>query len=559
MIGARLGPWVLDKEIGRGGMASVYLAHADPAPTDGPTVVAVKVLAPELAAEQGFVLRFEREIEIVRRLNHPNIVRFFDSGMVDGRPWFAMEYVAGPSFDAVLEERGRLAWREVLELACQVAPALKHAHDRGVIHRDLKPSNLLLAKGVRGEGSGAREEPGPSCLTPDPSPLTPLGGVVKLGDFGVASLFAGRHLTVTGGVVGTAEFLSPEQAAGKRVTARSDLYSLGVVLYTFLVGRPPFEGEVVDLLHKHRYAVFDPPLRFTPEMPRDLNDIVCELMEKEPDKRPADGGVLFRRLDAVRRKMKRLESAPTCAAVPAGPEEGGGGPGPATLMSRLMRRELEQQNRGGPLRRLFNRPVVLLALFALVIGALLWTFWPPSAEQLFQRGAAAAASSNPDDWDRALEDFDALDHDHPNHAYRAEVNDLRHDLRRRVADRDAARQAGRETRTAGPMSEAQWFFQEGMRRRQRGDKEGARRTWTALAQAFGRTPEEATWVDLANRELARLDAAPAGDRQWGPVRAAVAKAKQLREAGKADEADAVLQGLRELYRGDAEAEAIIKE
>ncbi len=541
MIGARLGPWVLDREIGRGGMASVYLAHADAPPADTPSVVAVKVLAPELAAEQGFVLRFEREIEIVRRLNHPNIVRFFDSGVHDGRPWFAMEYVAGPSFDAVLEERGRLPWREVLEAGCQVAPALKHAHDRGVIHRDLKPSNLLRA----------------------PRPRRPRGGngpgVVKLGDFGVASLFAGRHLTVTGGVVGTAEFLSPEQAAGKRVTARSDLYSLGVVLYTMLVGRPPFEGEVVDLLHKHRYARFDPPLRFVPEMPHDLNDVVCELMEKEPDKRPADGGVLFRLLDAVRRRADRLESAPTRAAVafappvPSGPEEEVVGAGPATLMSRLMRRELEQQNRGGPMRRLLNRPVVLLTLFAVVIGVLIWTFWPLTEEQQFQRGAAAAASSNPDDWDRALEYFDALDRDHPNHAHRAEVDDLR----RRVADRDAARQAARAARTAGPMSEAQWFFQEGMRLRQRGDKEGARRTWTALTQAFGRTPEEAPWVDLANKELQRLDAAPAGDREWGPVRAAVQKAKQLREEGKADEADAVLQGLRDLYRGDAEAEAII--
>ena len=157
MIGARLGPWVLDREIGRGGMASVYLAHADAPPADTPSVVAVKVLAPELAAEQGFVLRFEGEIEIVRRLNHPNIVRFFDSGVHDGRPWFAMEYVAGPSFDAVLEERGRLPWREVLEAGCQVAPALKHAHDRGVIHRDLKPSNLLRAPPPPSPTRGGRE------------------------------------------------------------------------------------------------------------------------------------------------------------------------------------------------------------------------------------------------------------------------------------------------------------------------------------------------------------------------------------------------------------------
>ena len=206
MIGAQLGPWLIDSEIGRGGMATVYLAHADPPPAGQPHVAAVKVLAAELAAEQGFVLRFEREIDIVRRLDHPNIVRFFESGVSDGRPWFAMEYVDGPSLDAVLEERGRLPWREVLNFACQIAPALKHAHDRGVIHRDLKPSNLLRA----------------------PDPTGP--GVVKLTDFGVASLFASRHLTVTGGVVGTAEFLSPEQAAGKPVTRRSDLYSLGVVL-----------------------------------------------------------------------------------------------------------------------------------------------------------------------------------------------------------------------------------------------------------------------------------------------------------------------------------------
>ena len=130
-------------------------------------VAAVKVLAAELAAEQGFVLRFEREIDILRRLDHPHIVRFFESGVSDGRPWFAMEYVDGPSFDAVLEQRGRLPWREVLNLACQIAPALKHAHDRGVVHRDLKPSNLLQeGAGVRGQGSAI-----PRPLNPRPRRL----------------------------------------------------------------------------------------------------------------------------------------------------------------------------------------------------------------------------------------------------------------------------------------------------------------------------------------------------------------------------------------------------
>ncbi len=536
MIGTRLGPWLIDSEIGRGGMATVYLAHADPPPAGEPRIAAVKVLAAELAAEQGFVLRFEREIDIVRRLDHPNIVRFFESGVSDGRPWFAMEYVDGPSFDAILEKRGRLPWREVLNLACQIAPALKHAHDRGVVHRDLKPSNLLRAAG----------------------PTPP--GVVKLTDFGVASLFASRHLTVTGGVVGTAEYLSPEQALGKPVTRRSDLYSLGVVLYALLTGRPPFEGEVLDLLHKHRFGQFDPPIRLVPDMTPDLNAVVCELMEKDPDKRPADGAVLARRLEAIKHKVERLDAAATTA--PTREYALGGATdeaevrrlGPATVMSRLMRNELDRQNRGGPFQRFFNRPWVLLTLLAVVIGVIVWSFWPISEEQLYRRGATAAASTNPDDWDKAREDFDALERDHPDHGHKAEVEAFR----KRLADHDAARQAERAARTAGPMSEAQWFYQEGLRQRQRGDEDGARRTWRALAQAFGHTPSEEPWVRLADKRLADPDA-PKAERPWAPAREAVKTARQLREEGKAEEAEAILQGLRDLYHDDPEAERIIKE
>src|SRR5262249_36701303 len=196
------------------------------------------VLAVELATEIGFLQRFQREIEILRKLEHPNIVRFYESGQQDVHYWFAMEYVDGPSYQTILGQRNRLPWADVLALALQVAPALKHAHDRGVIHRDPKPSNLLI---------------------PLPQPGKP--PLVKLTDFGIASLFASKHLTVTGGVVGTAEYLSPEQAAGKPVTRRSDLYSLGVVLYTLVTGRPPFEGDPLDLLHKHRFAQFDRPAR----------------------------------------------------------------------------------------------------------------------------------------------------------------------------------------------------------------------------------------------------------------------------------------------------------
>ncbi len=165
MIGTRLGSWIIDKELGRGGMGRVYLAHRSPLTlpspprggegkgeggADGVEQSAIKVLAAELAVESGFVARFQREIDILRQLDHPNIVRFRESGQQDGHSYFVMEYVAGPSYETVLARQGRLPWPEVLELAWQIAPALKHAHDRGIIHRDLKPSNLLRAS----EGSG---------------------------------------------------------------------------------------------------------------------------------------------------------------------------------------------------------------------------------------------------------------------------------------------------------------------------------------------------------------------------------------------------------------------
>src|SRR5262249_25111809 len=152
-----------------------------------PRQAAIKVLAPELAREAGFLQRFLREIAALQQLDHPNIVRFYEAGAQEGHHFYAMEYVEGASYEKIVHERGRLPWSEVLDMALQICPALKHAHDRGIIHRDIKPSNLIRA---------AQPEP----------------GVVKLADFGIAQVFATTHLTETGAVVGTGEYISPEQA-----------------------------------------------------------------------------------------------------------------------------------------------------------------------------------------------------------------------------------------------------------------------------------------------------------------------------------------------------------
>lgn len=504
-------------------MGSVYLAHRAES-GDGAAQAAVKVLAAELAVSPGFLQRFQREIQILRQLNHPHIVRFLESGSDQDRYWYAMEYVPGTDLESEREARGRLPWPEVLEIALQVVPALKHAHDRGVIHRDLKPSNLLR--------------------TAD--------GQIKLGDFGIASLFASPQLTVTGGVVGTAEYLSPEQAAGKQATPRSDLYSLGVVLYTLLTGRPPFQGEMLDLLHQHRFGQFDRPSRWVPEIPNDLDDILCELMAKDPGQRPPDGAVLARRLEGLRRRR-----------VPRQKNEADGSPTeewrpheqPAVMMSRLMREELERQNRGNRVQQFFNRPWVLLPLFLLTVGTLVWNFWPASPEKLFERGSKLMASQDPDDWDRAWSDFlEPLQRKYPDNPHQAEVDAFR----RKIETERHKRQASFAARRGKGLGEAQWFYEEGLRLRQQGKTAAAEARWRALIQAFRDVPSESRWVELAEEQLAQVRAGKDGaPRQWEAVRKAVEHVRELRADGHADEANAILKALRELYRGDDEAQALL--
>jgi serine/threonine-protein kinase len=471
MIGDRLGKWMVYKELGRGGMGRVYLGQEE---LSGRTA-ALKVLAAELAQDVGFLQRFQREIESLRQLDHPNIVHFYESGYEDGLYFYAMEYVEGQSLDLLLKKERRLPWREVLDIGLHVCAALKHAHDHGIIHRDLKPANLLRTA----------------------------SGTVKLTDFGIAKVFAGDHLTATGGVVGTAEYLSPEQAAGKPVSKRSDLYSLGTVLYTLLTGRPPFTGDTfLELLHKHRYGQFDPPRKIQPDVPYELDEIVCQLLEKEPEKRPADGLVLGRQLEALQRKFEhkgRATSAgleePTMLEGRPGTMDPGRLPGPATLMSRLMREELERQKRGSALSQFLNRPIVLVPLFLLCVGLLVWTFVLRQVEPTPEPAEAA----NP---------------------------------------------------AEAPPSEAERFYRKGERLRQEGDTKEARRLWENLVAAFAGIPSEEKWVARAKESLAEMDREQTDQQRPHPARAALKRAAALAAEGKRHEAEAVWHGLEELYRDD---------
>ena len=529
MIGTRLGSWILESEIGRGGMGTVYRARRAADAVPGPATAAVKILAAELAVEVGFQQRFKREIAILQQLEHEVIVAVYESGVEDHQYWYAMEYIDGASYEQILDESGALPWHEVLDLAWQLAPALKHAHDRGVIHRDIKPSNLL-------------------CVSDEADPDGPVH--VKLTDFGISSLFASPHLTITGGVIGTPEYLSPEQAAGKPVTKRSDLYSLGVALYALATGTTPFVGETIDLLHKHRYGQFDRPIRRVPEMHPDFDEIICNLLEKNPADRPADAGVLFRRLDSLRRRMTREAALSMLTTESKATRSFPAGTGPATMASQMVRAELESQNRGGPIKQFVNHPVVVVVLFILCSTTLVWTFWPDNPESLFRQGAKLMASPDPDDWEKAWTRYlDPLETKFPDHAHREELDEFKQQLK--------DTRAGTAVEPALPprrqIGEAQWFYETALRARRRGDDAEARRLLEALIAAYRQIPSQLRWVDLAEKELDLRPSLRGTPKTARVLQESIDRAKKLEDEGKPDEAKAIRLGLKELYRDDKAA------
>lgn len=263
----KLGPYRLTKVLGRGGMGAVYIGE-----TEQNERAAIKVLSPALSDEPGFRERFKGEVETLKRLLHPNIVQLFGFGEDDGHLFYSMELVEGRSLQEELSAGRRFHWREAARIGIEVAKALKHAHDRGIVHRDLKPANLMIDSHDH----------------------------IKLTDFGIAKLYGGTNITSDGGVLGTADYMSPEQAEGKQVSSRCDLYSLGSVLYALLSGKPPFAGKSLpEVIHRLRFEEAIPIHRIAPDTPDEFALIIGQLLEKDPQRRIATAMAVANRLRAM--------------------------------------------------------------------------------------------------------------------------------------------------------------------------------------------------------------------------------------------------------------------
>ena len=245
--------YVIERKLGSGGMADVYLAEDQ----ELGRRVALKLLDDRHASDEQFVERFRREAQSAAGLNHPNIVSIFDRGYAEGTYYIAMEFLDGRTLKELLVKNGPTPVPIAIDYARQILGALAFAHRNGIVHRDIKPHNIVV-------GSDGR---------------------LKVTDFGIARSGASQ-MTEAGSIVGTAQYLSPEQARGAPVDPRSDLYSLGIVLYEMLTGKVPFTGDTpVEIAMKHLSQVPEPPSKLRSGVPHDLDAVVMRALAKEPDQR----------------------------------------------------------------------------------------------------------------------------------------------------------------------------------------------------------------------------------------------------------------------------------
>ena len=245
------------KSIGEGGMANVYLAYD----TILDRNVAVKVLRGDLATDEKFVRRFQREALSASSLSHPNIVEVYDVGEDNGQYYIVMEYIEGKQLKQLLKKRGKLTISEVIDIMLQISDGLSVAHDNYIIHRDIKPQNIMILE----------------------------NGLVKITDFGIAMAMNSTQLTQTNSVMGSVHYLPPEQANGKGSTLQSDIYSMGILMYELLTGELPYKGDnAVEIALKHLKEPLPSVREKVPEVPQSVENIIIKATAKNPKNRYPD-------------------------------------------------------------------------------------------------------------------------------------------------------------------------------------------------------------------------------------------------------------------------------
>ncbi|MDQ0202318.1 Stk1 family PASTA domain-containing Ser/Thr kinase [Pectinatus haikarae] len=319
----------LIERIGDGGMAAVYRAHDQLLDR----YVAVKILHPQFANDEEFIIRFKKEAQGAAKLSHANIVNIYDVGEWEEKHFIVMEYVEGETLKCKIQRDKKLSIRDTLNISAQISEALEHAHTHNLIHCDIKPHNILIKP----------------------------NGQVKVADFGIARAASSSTMTYSGNVVGSVHYISPEQAQGNSITPKSDIYSLGVVIYEMLTGQVPFKGEnVVSIALKHLQETPVPVHELRPDVPPVVEAIVLKAMEKDPLKRFSSSQLILDIHKAEKMLFSEEQTADDPYATRVLPREQ-----IQEIMSQNAERSVHGKQQGSVMK---SKKFIILLVFILMIG-----------------------------------------------------------------------------------------------------------------------------------------------------------------------------------------------
>lgn len=512
-----IGPFEVGDRIGVGGMGVVYRATY----TKNGAPVALKILSPDVSDTESLQKRFEREISILKKLQHPNIVKYYGGGKFGAQRFYAMELIDGGSVEDYLRSKGKLPWEEALAITEQVSQALEHAHDAGIVHRDLKPANLLLTREHQ----------------------------IKLTDFGIARDTTATALTAAGKTVGTYAYMAPEQIRGKPpVDKKTDLYALGCVLYEMIAGETPFQSDNQgEMLMMHLQE--DPPrvTSLVPDCPVFVEDLIFRLLEKDPQDRPYDALALQVEIQTVRQKIAEQRSV-AAETMAGGTATASGTRGAEDLKATLARKKKKKKRASGPI---YERTWFLGACLALVIGFIGWHFVPWSEDRLLAEAERLVKSEFSSDHVKARDEYLKLllaRYPQGRHVAQAESMVVEVDKRELLSQIRA-----REKTRQPPANEAERQYLNARKFLEFGDRVTALRKFGAVLDLFKAKDEFRVYVLLAQDQVDAILKETGAETLASFLNKRLRDAESARKAGRVGEAETIWNSIRTLYEDNVEA------
>ncbi|MBX7166239.1 MAG: serine/threonine protein kinase [Pirellulales bacterium] len=523
MESRRLGPFELGEKIGTGGMGVVYRATHLPTGKQ----VAVKLVRADLEDNARIVARFKRELEILKRLRHPHIVRCYGGGVDGTRMFLAMKIVDGGSLAGLVRQRGRLSWEDTIHFGVQICEALEYAHSEGIIHRDLKPSNLLLTR----------------------------DGRVKLSDFGLARYPGASALTVDGRALGTCYYTAPELIRGSAATYKCDLYSLGCLLYELVTGQKVFKAEsLAEMFAMHLEKTPAPVSSIALDCPIWLETLIHRLMAKNPADRPHDAGVVRAQLLEIPKKVAEQQSV--IGHSLSGESSAFGMMADGGEVRKALGGGKKKRSARGPV---WDQPWFLAACLLLLAALVGWALWPMSESQLYAHAQTLMKSTDPVEWRRAEEEYlRPYLARFPEGPHASDVRTWLDQIEMHMAEQRLRnnQRLGRE-----PSCEAERLFAHAWRYEQFGDRITAVEEYRSMIHLLGDAVDDKTrpFLNLARRQLAALEGqAGTPDDRRRLVEAALAQAEELAAAGDMLAAHTKWQSIITLYGQNKELAPLVE-